>query len=109
MRNSLQFSYKCYPKQLKRLTVVWLRVSVVGPPHVRIPGYASIGIFEFQPTTICVSGSGMGSYCDYIRPIPLEISLSVCPIELLLQVCGYRETEQDQLSIYLDRTTISIC
>ena len=105
MRNSLQFSYKCYPKQLKRLTILWLRVSVVGPPHVRISGYAFVDIF----TTICVSRPGMESYCDYIKPIPLEINLSVCPIELLLQVCGYRGTEQDQLSIYLDRTTISIC
>jgi hypothetical protein len=109
MRNSLQFSCKCYPKQLKGLTILWLRVSVVGPPHVRISGYAFVDIFELQPTTICVSRSGMESYCDYIKPIPLEINLSVCLIELLLQVCGYRGTEQDQLSIHLDRATISIC
>ena len=80
-----------------------------GPPHVRILGYASFDIFELHPAAICVSRLAMESYCDYIKPIPLAISLSVCSIERLLQACGYRGTGQDQLSIYLDRATISIC
>jgi hypothetical protein len=40
--------------------------------------------------------------------VTIEISLSACSTGLLLQACGYRGTEPDQLSIYLDRATISI-
>jgi len=55
-----------------------------GPPQVQTLGYTSVNIFKFQPATIGVLRSAITSHCDYIKPIPLEISFSIYSIELLL-------------------------